>query len=117
MNKRTITGGIALAGALALTAGCAPEPESGIVVEKEYEEAYSVTTQNCTNRYDSKGRYTGQTCYPSTQYYPECYEIDYESQDPEAERTEGEDCVGESLYNALQVGDEYWKGMGASDVR
>jgi hypothetical protein len=114
--NRTIKGGIALAGVLALGTACAAEPESGIVTEKEYEEAYSITTQNCTNRYDSKGRYVGQSCYPSTQYYPECFEIDYESQDPEAERTEGEDCVSEALYNALEVGDEYHKGMGVSDV-
>lgn len=103
------------AGAALATASCAAEPESGIVTEKEYEEAYSITTQNCTNRYDSKGRYVGQSCYPSTQYYPECFEIDYESQDPDAERTEGEDCVSEALYNALEVGDLYTKGMGVPD--
>lgn len=111
----SIRGGIAT-GVLLVAAACAAEPESGIVTEKEHEEAYSVTTQSCTSRYDAKGKYQGQTCYPVTQYYPECWEIDYESQDPEAERTEGEDCVSEDLYHALEVGDEYRKGMTPGDV-
>lgn len=112
---RTITGGVALAGILILGAGCTPEPESGTVTEKEYEKAYSSTTQDCrTTTTTRNGRSTSTTsCTPRTVYYPECYEIDYED---EATDTTGEDCVSEELYEALETGDEYWKGMKPSDA-
>ncbi len=113
--RRTITGGIALAGALLVSAGCVAEPESGIVTEKEYEEAETKTYQDCkTTTKTTNGRTTSTTsCTPRTTYYPECYEIDYE--DPETDET-GEDCVSEDLFNALEVGDEYRKGMKPNDV-
>lgn len=113
--KRTITGGIALAGALLVSAGCVAEPESGTVTEKEYEEAETETYQDCrTTTTTRNGRTTSTTsCTPRTTYYPECYEIDYE--DPETDET-GEDCVSEELYEALEIGDHYFKGMKVSDV-
>lgn len=110
--NRSVIGGVAAAAALALT-GCTAEPESGTVTEKEYEAAYFTTTQSCTSQYDAKGKYKGQTCVPVTNYYPECYEVDFYD---EATDTEGEDCVTEDLYNALSVGDEYRKGMSVNDV-
>lgn len=111
MNR--IIMGTALAGVLALSAGCAIEPESGTITEMEYEEAYTETTQRCTSQYDAKGKYKGQTCVPVTNYYPECWEVDYED---EATGETGEDCVSEDLYNALEVGDDYYKGMKVSDA-
>lgn len=113
--KRTITGGIALAGILVLGAGCTPEPESGIVTEKEYEKARTTTTQDCrTTTTTRNGRATSTTsCTPRTTYYPECWEIDYED---EATDATGEDCVSEELYEALEIGDEYRKGMKPDDV-
>ena len=113
--KRTITGGIALTGMLALSAGCVAEPESGIVTEKEFEEAHSSITQDCrTTTTTRNGRTTSNTtCTPRTVYYPECYEIDYE--DPATDET-GEDCVSKALYDALEIGDEYRKGMKPDDV-
>jgi len=115
--RRTITGGIALAGALLVSAGCTAEPESGIVTEKEYEPSHSSVTQDCkTTTTTRNGRTTSSTtCTPRTVYYPECYEIDYED-DSTGETLEGEDCVSEDLYNALEVGDKYWKGMKPDDV-
>lgn len=114
-TKRTITGGIALAGILVLGSACTPEPESGIVTELEYEPASFITSQNCTYRYDAKGRYKGQTCVPYTTHFPECWDVDYED-DSTGETLEGEDCVSEDLFNALEIGDNYFKGMKVSDV-
>lgn len=113
--KRTITGGIALAGVLLVSAGCVAEPESGTVTEKEYEEAETETYQDCkTTTTTRNGRTTSSTsCTPRTTYYPECYEIDYED---EATDETGEDCVSEELYEALEIGDHYFKGMKVSDV-
>lgn len=114
--KHTMTGTVALAAVLAAaTAGCTPEPESGTVVEMEHEKAYSMTTQDCQTRYTTRnGRTTSTTtCTPRTVYYPECWEVEYEN---EAEEATGEDCVSEELFNALEVGDEYRKGMSPSDV-
>lgn len=113
--KRTIVGGVALAGILVLGAGCTPEPESGIVTEKEHEEAETETTQDCrTTTRTTNGRTTSTTsCTPRTEYHPECFEIDYEH---EATGETGEDCVSEELYEALEIGDEYRKGMKADDV-
>lgn len=113
--KRTITGGIALAGVLAFSAGCVAEPESGTVTEKEHEEAHSTTTQDCrTTTTTRNGRTTSTTnCTPRTVWHPECWEIDYE--DPETGEA-GEDCVDSELYEALEIGDTYTKGMDASDV-
>jgi hypothetical protein len=103
----------AAAAILAATAGCTPEPESGTVTELEYEPETFFTSQVCTPRYDAKGRYKGQTCTPTTTYYPECFEVDYED---EATEATGEDCVSEELFEALEVGDLYTKGMTASDA-
>lgn len=111
MKARILTGALAVAGALALT-GCT-EPESGTVEELDYEPASFYTSQSCTYRYDSKGRYQGQTCTPYTTYVPECYDVDY--YDAETD-TSGDDCVSPELFEALRVGAEYWKGMGVSDV-
>lgn len=111
MNRYIIPAALA---AVLTASACAAEPESGIVEELEHEEAYSDTTQICTSQYDAKGKYKGQTCRPSTTYYAECYEVDYYDEDTD---TSGEDCVGEDLFEALEVGDEYFKGMEVSDVR
>lgn len=105
---------VTAAGLLALT-GCALEPESGTVMEKEYEEAHSQITQDCrTTTTTRNGRTTSTTnCTPRTIYYPECYEIDYED---ESTGETGEDCVSEDLFNALEIGDDYWKGMKTNDA-
>jgi len=115
VKTRTIAGTAALFGALVFSAGCVAEPESGTVTEKEYEEAHSSTTQDCrTTTTTRNGRTTSTTnCTPRTVYYPECYEIDYED---EATGETGEDCVSEELYEALEVGDHYTKGMKVSDA-
>lgn len=112
---RTITGGIALAGILVLSTGCTPEPTSGIITEKDYEAPSFIVHQNCTYRYDTKGRYVGQTCSPWTQHFPECFEIDFED-DSTGETLEGEDCVPEDLFNTLEIGDHYFKDMSVSDA-
>lgn len=116
MKTRLHTVAALAATALLTAAACAPEPQSGIVTDKDYEPPSFVIHQNCTTRYDSKGRYAGQTCSPWTQHFPECWEIDYDSTDDTTEATEGEDCVSEDLYDALYIGAEYRKGMSADDV-
>jgi hypothetical protein len=93
---------------LAATAGCEAEPNSGIVTELDYEPETFFTSQTCTPRYDAKGRYKGQTCVPTTTFYPECWEVDYED---EATGATGEDCISEELFNSLEVGDLYTKGQ------
>lgn len=111
--KRTIAGGIALAGALVVSAGCTPEPTSGVVEELEYEPDSYYTSYSCITRYNSKGQYAGQTCTPYNTYVPECFDVDYYD---EATDTEGDDCVSEALFNALEIGDTYTKGMTADDM-
>lgn len=107
----------ALAGLFIAAAGCAAEPTSGIVTEKDYEPPSFVIHQNCTTRYDAKGRYAGQTCSPWTQHFPECWEIDFDSTDETTDAAEGEDCVSEDLYDALDIGDAYRKGMTVQEAR
>lgn len=114
--NRTITGGIALAGILATGAACTPEPDSGIVTELEYEKAWSMTTQDCRTTYTTNNKgitRSSTTCTPRTVYYPECWEVDYEN---EAEEATGEDCVSHDLFEALEVGDQYTKGMSPDDA-
>ena len=75
------------------------EPDSGTITEMEHEEGYY--EMDCVS-YD----------YCVNEWNPPTWCLWYE----DAAGEEGDACVKEELYNALKVGDDYFKGMKVSDA-
>lgn len=78
-------------------AGCAPQIDNGIVVEKHYHPSYSATTPI----------FTGKVVVPVVRYIPERYEIVIEGKNEKGETVTSTWEVPQEVYGEIALGD-YW---------